>query len=66
MKVIELTDREQTILMCLIGMERIKKEQENWKLDGKTERLTDEEIEKYDRNSAVLRELSVLDNKLKD
>lgn len=66
MKTVELTDREQTILMCLIGMERIKKEQENWKLDGKTERLTDEEIEKYDRNSAVLLELSALDKKLND
>ena len=66
MKTIELTDREQTILICLIGMERIKKEQENWKLDGKTERLTDEEIEKYDRNSAVLLELSALDKKLND
>lgn len=66
MKIVELTDREQTILMCLIGMERIKKQQENWKLDGKTERLTDEEIMIYDRNSEVLSELSVLDNKLKD
>jgi len=66
MKTVELTNREQTILMCLVRMEEIKRQQENWKMDEKTERFTDEEIEKYDRNSEVLLELSVIANKLKD
>lgn len=66
MKIVELTDREQTILMCLVGMEKLKRQQENWKIDGKTERLTEEEIKQYDTNSQVLLELSRLANKLKD
>lgn len=66
MKTVELTDREQTILMCLVRMEEIKRQQENWEMDKKTERFTDEEIEQYDTNSYVLRELSVIANKLKD
>ncbi len=64
MKTIELTDREQTILYCLVRMEEINREQENWQMDKKTERFTDEEIAKYDRNSEVLLELSVLAEKL--
>ena len=66
MKVIELTDREQTILMCLVRMEEIKRQQENWKMDGKTERFTDEEIKQYDTNSQLIMELSVIVEKLKD
>ena len=66
MKTVELTDRERTILMCLVRMEENKRQQENWKMDEKTERFTDEEITKYDRNSEVILELSVLANKLKD
>lgn len=66
MKIVELTNREQTILMCLVRMEEIKREQENWKMDKKTERFTDAEIERYDTNSAVLLELSAIADKLKD
>lgn len=66
MKTVELTDRERTILMCLVRMEEINRQQEQWKMDKKTERFTDEEIEQYDTNSYVLRELSVIANKLKD
>lgn len=66
MKTVELTDREQTILYCLVRMEEINRQQENWRMDKKTERFTDEEIEQYDTNSAVILELSVLANKLKD
>ena len=64
MKTVELTDREQVILMCLVRMEEINRQSENWKMDEKTERFTDEEIEKYDRNAEVLLELSVLVKKL--
>lgn len=66
MKTVELTDRERTILMCLVRMEEINRQQENWKIDEKTERCTDEEIKKYDTNSHVIRELSAITEKLKD
>lgn len=66
MKTIELTDREQIILMCLVRMEENKRQQENWNMDKKTERFTDVEIERYDTNSAVLLELSAIVDKLKD
>ena len=66
MKTIELTDRENLILMCLVRMEENKRQQENWKMDMKSERFTDEEIEKYDTNSKVLLELSAIVDKLKD
>lgn len=66
MKTVELTDREQTILVCLIGMEEIKRERENWEMDKKTDKFTKEEIERYDTNSQLLLELSVIRNKLKD
>lgn len=66
MKTVELTDREQTILYCLVRMEEINRQQENWMMDKKTERFTDEEIAKYDSNSHVIRELSALEDKLKD
>ena len=66
MKAVELTDRERIILMCLVRTEEIKRQQENWKLDGKTEKFTDDEIKQYDINSQLLLELSVLTEKLKD
>ena len=66
MKTVELTSRERLILMCLVRMEENKRQQENWKMDMKSERFTDEEIEKYDTNLHVLLELSVIANKLKD
>lgn len=66
MKTIELTERECTILYCLVRMEEINRQQENWRMDKKTERFTDEEITKYDSNSHVIRELSALEDKLKD
>ena len=65
MKMIELTDRERTILMCLIGIEEIKREQENWKMDKKTDKFTEEEIKRYDTNLQLLLELSALRNKLR-
>ena len=64
MKIIELTDREHTILTCLIGIEQIRRETENWQMDKKTDRFTDEEIERYTQNEEVLAELSVLKSKL--
>ena len=66
MKTVELTDRERVILMCLVRMEEINRQQENWKMDEKTERFTDKEIEKHDTNTHVIKELSVLAEKLKD
>lgn len=66
MKIIELTKREQLILMCLVRMEENHRQQENWKMDMKNERFTDAEIERYDTNSAVLLELSAIVDKLKD
>lgn len=66
MKTVELTDRERLILMCLVRMEENHRQQENWKMDMKNERFTDAEIERYDTNSAVLLELSVIVDKLKD
>lgn len=66
MKKIELTKREQTILMCLVGIERNNRQQENWIMDMKNERFTNEEIERYDVNSAILLELSTIAEKLKD
>lgn len=66
MKIIELTKREQLILMCLVRMEENTRQQENWKMDMKNERFTDAEIERYDTNSAVLLELSAIVDKLKD
>lgn len=65
MKAVELTDREQMVLLCLVRMEEIKRQQENWEMDKKTERFTDEEIAKYDRNSEVLLELNTIAEKLK-
>lgn len=66
MKTVELTDRERTILYCLVRIEEFKRERENWEMEKKTERFTDEEIAKYDTNSHVIRELSILQDKLKD
>ena len=66
MKTVELTKREQLILMCLVRMEENTRQQENWKMDMKNERFTDAEIERYDTNSAVLLELSAIVDKLKD
>lgn len=66
MKKVELTERERTIIYCLVRMKEIETQQENWRLDAKTERFTDEEIKKYDTNSNLLLELSALEEKLKD
>ena len=66
MKTVELTDREQMILYCLVRIEEFNREKENWEMDKKTERFTEEEIAKYDTNLHVIKELSALQNKLKD
>lgn len=64
MKTVKLTDRELIILGCLINIDRINREQENWKLDRKSERFTDVEIQTYDNNVRIINELSILTEKL--